>query len=107
MSWEVEFLFEDTLDYVNALDKPTRAKVYRLFSFIEERGPHLPAPNCKPLGDGLFELSTSGRNAQRFYATAIRPIVYILGHGNKKSERQQQRDIAAARQRLRTFRGGR
>lgn len=54
-------------------------------------------PHAKPLGDGLHELRTSGRDPQRLYYAFESDRVCILHHGTKHA---QSTDVATARHRL-------
>jgi hypothetical protein len=94
--WEIEFADGEVTEHIRQLDPQTRQKVLRVLTYLEQNGNRLGMPHSRALGDGLFELRTSGRKPQRLYYGFKESRIYIVNHGKEN----QQAAIELARERL-------
>lgn len=95
-SYETEIPTE-VLTFIAGLPPHTRVQMSRRLGLLEAAGPLLSLPYCRPLGGGLYELRTTGSNAQRLYYGFIGRLAVIVHHGGKGGKTAQNQDIAAAR----------
>lgn len=90
-------------EFIDDLQKPTRAKVFRQLDVLEVKGAELGMPNSKSLGDGLVELrvrSGRGTNEVRiFYIFAKGQRIYLLHGFIKKTFETPAKELKVARQR--------
>lgn len=100
--FKIHFAYEPTKDYLRGLDKATRNRVLRVIGLLELNGHELGPPYCEPLGGGLHELKTRGRNAQRVYFAFIEGVGQILNASDKDD---QETAIRLARELLKELKG--
>ncbi|MDF7630734.1 type II toxin-antitoxin system RelE/ParE family toxin [Erwiniaceae bacterium L1_55_4] len=84
------------------------AKMVKLMEKLEQDPRKLREPHCKPIGDGLFELTTKGGNIARalwVYQTGKR--IYILRIFIKKTPKTPPGEIEMAWRRLEDMKHGR
>ena len=98
-SYETEIPSE-VLTFIAELPPHTRAQMLRKIGLLETFGTQLSGKSSKPLGGGLYELRTTGSNAQRLYYGFIGRLAVIVHHGGKGGKTAQNQDIAAARRLL-------
>ena len=108
MGWNIIFYISPSgrpvvQDFIDALPRPTHAKVLRKLDLLELKGMDLGMPHTKPLGDGLVELrvrSGRGTNEVRiFYVFARARRIYLLHGFVKKAQATPEKEIKIARQR--------
>ncbi|MHB1007197.1 MAG: type II toxin-antitoxin system RelE/ParE family toxin [Chloroflexota bacterium] len=87
-------------EFIEALPADTRAKMTRRLGLLRRFGPMVGEPTSKPLKDGLFEVRTSGRNAQRLYFGVIGRLLVFVHCGGKSGKKAQDNDIRQARRLL-------
>jgi phage-related protein len=106
-SWQIEFYEREeggcpVQDFLNALDKPPRAKVLALVRLLAEQGPTLPFPYSSQVRGKIRELRTRhGRENLRvlYFGSAIRE--WVLLHGfTKRTPQTSERDIRIAEARM-------
>ena len=108
MLWEIIYYISPSgrpivQDFIDALPKPTRAKVFRQLDLLELKGSDLGMPHSKAIDDGLVELrvrSGRGTNEVRvFYIFAKGNRIYLLHGFIKKTQATPAKEIKIARQR--------
>ena len=106
MTWIVETYSEAVDAEIADLSADILAKLARFRRKIETHGPtSLPMPHARYLGDGLWELRLSGRDgiARVIYVTVFEKRVILLRAFVKKTQKTPPREIALAKQRMRTM----
>ena len=89
-SWQIEFYEREedgcpVQDFLNALDKPARAKVLALVRLLAEQGPTLPFPYSSPVRGKIRELRTQhGRENLRVLYFGSSTREWVLLHGFTK-----------------------
>ncbi|HVQ44113.1 MAG TPA: type II toxin-antitoxin system RelE/ParE family toxin [Candidatus Saccharimonadia bacterium] len=87
-------------NFIDGVQKGTRAKVYRQIDLLELYGPQLGMPHSKPMGGGLYELRVRGQQEVRvFYIFAVENTVYLLHGFQKKSQSTPKKELDLARRR--------
>ena len=84
------------------MDWTKRQGILRVIGLLELNGHELGPPYCEPLGGGLHELKTRGRNAQRVYFAFIEGVSQILNASDKDD---QETAIRLARELLKELKG--
>ena len=102
MSWQI-ILYESkgghkpVEDFIKHLQPSTIAKLRNQLNLLAEFGPKLGMPNAKPIGSGLYELRTRGKQEVRIlYIFAKRNKIYLLHGFRKKAMAIKNRDLAIA-----------
>lgn len=88
-------------EFLQVLDAPMRAKLFRAMGLLEENGPSLGFPHTRPLQDGIFELRAKvGNNITRalFFFRTGKNIIVTNGFV-KKSEKTPRGEIEIAQRR--------
>jgi len=85
--------------FLKSMDVKLRAKVYRSFQLLEDKGNQLREPDSKHLEDGIYELRTTlGGNTGRVLFFFFDGRRIILTHGFiKKSQKTPRREIDKAK----------
>jgi len=90
-AWAVEF-HEDSdagcpvRDFLDALDRPRRAKIMAVIGLLAERGPTLPFPYSSQVRGKVRELRTHyGKEHYRVLYFAAPDRVFVLLHALRKS----------------------
>jgi len=105
--WQIE-LFEradggcPVEDFLNGLDKPSRAKVLGLIQVLADQGPALPFPYSSQVRGKIRELRTQyGRGNLRvlYFGTSAREWVLLYGF-TKRTPKTPERDIGIAEARM-------
>ena len=105
MNWEVRYYITPSgqpvvQKFIDDLQKPTRAKVFRQIELLGHAGSALGMPHAKALGGGLIELRVrSGRGTQEvrvFYAFATQRRIYLLHGFVKKTQQTPVKEIKIA-----------
>jgi phage-related protein len=108
MNWEITYYISPSgrpviQEFIDALPKPTRAKVFRQLDLLEIKGTDLGMPHSKALGDGLVELrvrSGRGTNEVRvFYVFAKGRRIFLVHGFIKKTQETPDKELKLARQR--------
>lgn len=86
-------------EWLLSLPAKDRKRLDRLLTLLQKRGPLLPMPYSKNLGDGLFELrdTAKGPGFRVYYGLVENQLVLLFAAGNKSS---QKRDIETSKKRL-------
>ena len=105
--WQIELYERDdggcpVEDFLNGLDKRSRAKVLGLIQFLADQGPTLPFPYSSQVRGKIRELRTQyGRENLRvlYFGTSARE--WVLLHGfTKRTPKTPERDIRIAEARM-------
>lgn len=106
-SWQIEFYEREeggcpVQDFLNALDKPPRAKVLALVRLLAEQGPTLPFPYSSQVRGKIRELRTQhGRENLRVLYFGSSTREWVLLHGfTKRTPQTSERDIRTAEARM-------
>lgn len=101
----VKFLDNKIERFISALDAETAARLLRTIDLLEIFGHELGFPHSKKVEPRLFELRVRGKQEIRvFYAFHGGGAVLLHGFV-KKSQRIPQKELKAARERLRALDG--
>lgn len=100
---DVVFFDKKVKQFVNNLEMPTAAKVFRMFELLERFGHTLDMPHSKHIGDGLFELRARGTREVRVLYTFHKGMAILLHGFIKKSQRIPAKEIKIATQKLSTL----
>jgi len=84
-------------DFMNALDKPSFARVKKTVDMLKKHGHQLDMPDSKSLGRGLFELRTLGKIQVRILYIFHKNDVYLIHIFIKKFWKIGSKDIEYAR----------
>ena len=96
--------FDNSLEqFIKNLEKPTIAKVLRTIDLLERFGHDLGMPHSKKIGDQLFELRIRGKQEIRILFTFHKQAAVLLHGFIKKSQQIPLKEIALARQKLKTL----
>ncbi len=89
-------------DFLNALDKPPRAKVLALVRLLAEQGPTLPFPYSSQVRGKIRELRTQhGRENLRVLYFGSSTREWVLLHAfTKRTTQTSERDIRTAEARM-------
>jgi len=87
-------------EFIESLEDVTIAKVLRTIDLLERFGHALGLPHSKPLGKGLFELRTRGKQDIRIFYTLYGAGAVLLHGFIKKSSQTPQKELAAAKQKM-------
>ena len=88
-------------EYLGSLHPSERARVTHDINVLEQLGIQLGAPQVKSLGQGLWELRTTGRPQHRLIYVAVRGRTLLMLHAfTKTTPKTPRREIDTARQRL-------
>ena len=102
MAWTITFYSErvkkDTLSFPSGIT----ANFIRIAEMIEEVGPNLGKPYTAPMGDGLFEIRSKGREGigRSMFCTVQDEEVVILHSFIKKTQKTPKKDLDLARKRM-------
>jgi len=106
-SWQIEFYEREeggcpVQDFLNALDKPPRAKVLALVRLLAEQGPTLPFPYSSQVRGKIRELRTQHRRENLrvlYFGSSTREWV-LLHAFTKRTTQTSERDIRTAEARM-------
>ena len=92
-------------EFINSLDKKTRAKILKIFNYIKYSGIGSVLPYIKKLkGTPLWEIRILGKtNVRIFYILAKRNTILILHGYVKKTEKTPKKEINTALNRLKIW----
>ena len=92
-------------EFINSLDDKIAAKVFRIFTMIEENGPKMREPYSKHLDDGIFEVRAQiGNNLARVLYFFIIGKRVIATHGFiKKTQKTPPDEIKKAKEYRKDF----
>ena len=106
-SWQIEFYEGEeggcpVQDFLDALDKPPRAKVLALVQLLAEQGPTLPFPYSSQVRGKIRELRTQhGRENLRVLYFESSTREWVLLHAfTKRTPQTSERDIRIAEARM-------
>ena len=76
MTWKVNYFQTSRADstvqyFIEKQDMTTQTKIVHYITLLKEYGPFLKPPYCKKLGNILYELRITGKNALRIFYTLI------------------------------------
>ncbi|MDO8505665.1 MAG: type II toxin-antitoxin system RelE/ParE family toxin [bacterium] len=100
---EVRFFDGKVKKFVNDLEMPTSAKVFRMFEMLERFGHTLGMPYSKHIGGGLCELRVRGIREVRIMYTFHKNMAVLLHGFIKKSQRIPSGELEKARKKLSTL----
>lgn len=94
-------------EFIDGLDQAAQQKFFAKRLHLEEYGPRLPEPHAKRLGEGVYELRFSGRDAdfRVLYFFDGRRIVFTNAF-KKKTQKTPQGEIELAVRRRRLYEAG-
>ncbi|MEW6419621.1 MAG: type II toxin-antitoxin system RelE/ParE family toxin [Nitrospirota bacterium] len=89
-------------DFLDGLDKKSRAKVAAHLSLLEEQGPHLKRPYADVVRGKIRELRIHhGSNQYRiFYFFQVRNQIVLVHAISKKTQQLKEKDIHLAERRM-------
>ena len=90
-------------NFAKKIDKQFESRFERGLRLLREYGYQLGSPQSKALGGGLFELRIIGMIHFRFIYAFHNGSIFILHAFQKKSERIPDREMAYARQQLKSI----
>ena len=102
MKWKITFysskVEEDTLRF----PKGILANFLHIAEMIEEFGPALGKPYTAPMGEGLFEIRTKGKEGigRSLYCTMKGKEIIILNSFIKKSQKTPRKELDLAKKRM-------
>lgn len=101
MTWKVKYFQTVRGDYpvvefIEALDPSTRAKVGRSIRLLVNYGPFIKPPYNKKLGPNFYELRTQGVVAIRIFYTAKRNEYYLVHAFKKKTQKTPPNELQTA-----------
>jgi phage-related protein len=102
INWEIRFyntkVEADTLEFPPSI----LANLLHILEMIEELGPNLGLPYTKPLGKGLFEIRSKGKEGigRSLFCTIRDRKVIILHSFIKKTSKIPRRELTVARHRM-------
>jgi len=93
------------IDFIEELDKKTRAKIYRYLALLQEYGPNLPRPYADHVKGKIKELrvKTSVGGIRILYFFFIRHNVIMLHAFKKKTQKLPEREIRKAERNMDDF----
>jgi len=94
------FFDQSVESFIQALEKPTIAKVLHVIDLLEKFGHQLGLPHSKKIGAGLFELRIQGRQEIRIFYTFQKGNIVMLYGFIKKSQLIPRREIKQAKRKL-------
>lgn len=97
---EVKYYHRDIEDFLESLDKVTRARVDRTTRLLSEKAHQLTMPDSKKLEKNLYELRVRSIRGIRIFYTFYQNQIVLLRAINKKSQKLSQKDLSTARKRL-------
>ena len=100
---EVRFFDEKVKQFVNDLEMPTSAKVFRMFELLERFGHTLGMPHSRHIGGGLCELRVRGIHEVRIFYTFYNNMALLLHGFIKKTPRIPDKELELARRKLSTL----
>ena len=102
MTWKIRFYNEKVEAETLKLPSSILAKLLRIMELIEEFGPDLGRPHTAPLGGGLFEIRTKGKEgiARSVFCSVKGKEIIILLTVIKKSDSIPKRGMATAQKRM-------
>ncbi len=86
--------------FIQALEKPTIAKVLRVIDLLEKFGHQLGLPHSKKVCANLFELRIRGQQEVRIFYTFQKGNIIILYGFIKKSQLIPRKEIKQAKRKL-------
>lgn len=89
--------------FVNDLEMPTAAKIFRMFELLERFGHTLGMPHSKYIDKGLFELRIRGTQEIRILYTFHKGAAILLHGFIKKAQHIPRKELEQARQKLSTL----
>ncbi|MBI3615613.1 MAG: type II toxin-antitoxin system RelE/ParE family toxin [Candidatus Omnitrophica bacterium] len=94
-------------EFIDALDSDAQRKFFAKRQLLEGFGPRLPEPHAKRLGEGIYELRFSGRDAD------FRALYFFNGHliifthvFKKQTQKTPKGEIGLAVQRRQAYAAG-
>lgn len=102
MPWSISFYSEKVEKESLELPPSILASFLRITELIEEFGPDLGRPHTAPLGNGLFEIRSKGREgiARSGFCTVKGQEIVILTTVIKKQNRIPKHQMETARKRM-------
>jgi len=100
MNMDVRYAHPDVKMFIDALEKPSRAKTARYIDLLAQKGRSFGMPFSKHIGDGIFELRMVGTQNVRILYGFHANCAWLLLALSKKSQKLSTRDIQTASERL-------
>jgi phage-related protein len=102
MAWTITFYSEKVEEETLALPASILANFLRITELIEEFGPNLGRPHTAPLGQGLFEIRSKGREgiSRSVFCTVKNQEIVILITVVKKGNKIPKRHMDKALKRM-------
>jgi len=88
-------------EFINSLDDPTQAKVYKGIKLLREFGPKLNQPHSKKIGNNLYELRTLGKIQIRIVYCFNKDLSIVIHGFIKKSNKISKQELKLAKQKQR------
>lgn len=102
MAWKISFFNNKVEEQTLNFPKGILADLFGTLDIIEKYGPNLGIPYTKPVGDGLFEIRTKGKEGigRSLFCTIKNKEVVILHSFIKKTQKLPKKDLEIARKRM-------
>jgi phage-related protein len=105
MKWTITFYNSRVESETLAFPKGILANLLRIFDLIELYGPAIGKPHTAPMGGGLFEIRTKGKEGigRSLFCSVEGCEVVILHSFIKKTNKTPKKDLDLALKRLKEF----
>ena len=102
MSWSVTFFNKKVYDETYSFPKGILADFIHILDMIEQYGPTIGMPYTKPMGKGLFEIRSKGKEGmgRSLFCTVKGQEIIVLHSFVKKTQKTPKREIDLARKRM-------
>lgn len=102
MNWKITFYNEKVQKQIRSFPIGIQTNFTYILELIAELGPNLGKPHTAPMGKGLFEIRSKGKEgiSRSFFCTIHKNEVVILHSIIKKSQKATKRDLALAIKRM-------
>ena len=96
----IKFFDSPVEKFIDSLERPTRAKIFRAIDLLDMFGNKLGLPHSKKVDSHLFELRARGKQEIRIFYTFHKDSAVLLHGFIKKSQRIPKKEIDMAIQKL-------
>lgn len=102
MNWKITFYNETVKNQIRSFPIGIQANFTYILELIAELGPNLGKPHTAPLGKGLFEIRSKGKEgiSRSFFCTIHGKEVVILHSIIKKRQKAPKNDLDLAVKRM-------
>ena len=106
MRWRLTFYNQKVESETLSFPTGILANFLHIAEMIEQFGPALGLPYTKPIGGGLFEIRSKGKEGigRSFFCAVKGREIIVLNSFIKKSQKTPKKELKIARQRLKEVR---